>query len=328
MSRLYIIGNGFDIYHGLDTKYQSFGFYLKNKHSQIFDYLIDYYGLPYLEDIEKKYYEWNYFESALADLDYENVLDDNSDYLPNIGSDDFSDGDWHALQQVMERVVDDLTINLCDTFKEFINEVVYPEIENNNLLKIDKDSCFINFNYTNTLESYYNIDPDSILYIHNKAQSDDRLILGHATDLEKFETVEEEMPEDLTDEEKAEWIEWQSDNYDFAYESGKQEILNYFKNSYKNTESIIEENSNFFNSLKDIQEIYVLGHSISEVDQPYFNKIIESIPNKEVKWIVSYYSNPDSIIEKLYEIGLKDEQFKLVTLDDFKIKNDSQLKLF
>ena len=44
MKTLYIIGNGFDMYHGLDTKYQSFGFFLKKKHSRIYDYLTDYYG--------------------------------------------------------------------------------------------------------------------------------------------------------------------------------------------------------------------------------------------------------------------------------------------
>lgn len=27
--KLYVIGNGFDVHHGLDTKYTSFGLYLK-----------------------------------------------------------------------------------------------------------------------------------------------------------------------------------------------------------------------------------------------------------------------------------------------------------
>ena len=119
METLYIIGNGFDICHGLDTRYQSFGFFLQEKHSPIFDYLTNYYGLPYLFNIDDKYYEWNYFETALADLDYESVLDENSDFLPNPASDDFRDRDWHAFQQVMEGVVDDLTTNLFKMFKEF-----------------------------------------------------------------------------------------------------------------------------------------------------------------------------------------------------------------
>ncbi|MDX7755866.1 AbiH family protein [Aeromonas caviae] len=29
--KLYVIGNGFDVHHGLDTRYTSFGLYLKKK---------------------------------------------------------------------------------------------------------------------------------------------------------------------------------------------------------------------------------------------------------------------------------------------------------
>lgn len=328
MKTLYIIGNGFDIAHGLETKYQSFGVFLKENYTQIYDYLIDYYGLPDIEDIEEIYYEWNYFESALADLDYENVLDDNSDYLPNVASDDFSDGDWHALQIEMEGIVDNLTQNLYDAFKVFIKNIDYPDIEDENLLNIKSKAFFINFNYTDTLEYYYNIDGSSILYIHNKADSKETLVLGHSTTPEKFDIEEEQMPEGLTNEEKSEWLDMKSDNYDFAYESGKQEILNYFKKSYKYTDSIIEENENYFNYLNDIQEVFVLGHSISHVDQPYFKKIIDSISNKNVKWTASYYNNPNSVREKLNEIGLRDEQIDLIKLDEIRIKNDINYKLF
>ena len=39
--KLYIIGNGFDIYHGLSTRYQSFAFYLQDNASEIYDLLIN-----------------------------------------------------------------------------------------------------------------------------------------------------------------------------------------------------------------------------------------------------------------------------------------------
>ena len=32
MSRLFIVGNGFDVAHGLPTKYRDFKFYLKGKY--------------------------------------------------------------------------------------------------------------------------------------------------------------------------------------------------------------------------------------------------------------------------------------------------------
>lgn len=328
METLYIIGNGFDMFHGLNTSYQSFGFFLKEKHSQIFDYLTDYYGLPYLDDVDEKYYEWNYFESALADLDYENVLDENSDYLPNPASDDFRDGDWHSFQQVMEALVEDLTTNLFDEFKKFVLNVKFPDINPNDLLDIDNNSTFISFNYTDTLEQYYNVQEKNIFYIHNKAKSNNNLILGHGTDPDNFIVEEKKMPEGLTIEEQYEWQEQMSDSFDFSYEQGRDEILGYFSKSFKYTDDIINQNSSFFNKLKNIKKVVVLGHSISEVDQLYFKKIIESIENKKIIWTASYYGEKKSIFENMKAIGLDEDQINLITLDEIKVKNNINLKLF
>ena len=93
MKTLYIIGNGFDLYHGLDTSYHSFAKYLSNKDTGLYDHLLNYFGLS---DINKGTHtsedkaQWNNFEQALADLDFESVLDDNSDLMANPGAEDFS----------------------------------------------------------------------------------------------------------------------------------------------------------------------------------------------------------------------------------------------
>jgi hypothetical protein len=328
METLYIIGNGFDLHHGLNTSYKSFGFYLKEIHSEIYDYLIEYYGLPYLEDPEIKYYEWNYFESALADLNYESVLEDNSDLLPNVASDDFSDKDWHALEQVMEGIVNDLTINLFNEFKNFIQNVEFPNKDNNELLNIDKNSKFLSFNYTDTLERYYGISSKNILYIHNKAISNDILILGHGTNPESFVKVEEKMPDNLTFEEQHEWNERMSDSYDFSYERGLDTILSYFSKSFKYTEDLINKNNNFFNDLKSIKKVFVLGQSASNVDQPYFRKILQSIEDVNIVWTASYHVDKQSIYNNLIEIGLNDKQINLITFNEIKVKNDTNYKLF
>ncbi len=328
METLYIVGNGFDMCHGLNTSYQSYGFFLKEKHYQIYDYLISYYGLPYLYDIDEKYYEWNYFESALADLEYENVLDENSDFLPNFASDEFRDGDWHAFQQVMEAVVDDLTTNLFNEFKNFILNVTFPDINPNDLLAIDNNSIFISFNYTDTLEQYYNVEEKNIFYIHNKAKSKDTLILGHGTNPDNFVLEEKKMPEGLSIEEQDEWHEQMADNYDYSYDSGRDELLGYFSKSFKYTEDIINKNSTFFSKLQNIKKVVVLGHSISEVDQSYFKKIMQSIENKKIIWTASYYGEKQSIFENMKAIGLNEDQINLITLDEIKIKNIINLKLF
>jgi len=42
--KLYVIGNGFDVHHGLDTRYTSFGLYLKKNYRETYELLLDYYG--------------------------------------------------------------------------------------------------------------------------------------------------------------------------------------------------------------------------------------------------------------------------------------------
>lgn len=321
MKTLYIIGNGFDIYHGLDTKYQSFGFFLQKKHKKLYDNLIEYYGLPELDpDYEDSYYDplWSDFENALADLDFEYILEENSDHLPDYASDKFRDSHLHAFPQVLEILVNDLTFKLYDAFKEFISNVALPNTIKGMELKIDTNALFLNFNYTDTLERYYRIKESQILYIHNKATSDNILVLGHATDPDSFIEEDKIPPTGLTEEEYSEWQQQMDDHYDYSYDTGKDELLSYFKKSYKSTEQIIDDNQNFFSKLKNIENIIILGHSLSNVDQPYFKKILQSLENPNVSWAASYYRNKQPIYENLISIGLNEKQINLFTMDEFK----------
>ena len=56
--------------------------------------------------------------------------------------------------------------------------------------------------------------------------------------------------------------------------------------------SIIKENILFFDSLSKISTIYVLGHSLSEIDIDYFEKI-KSIVLSNAYWHISYYNEND-----------------------------------
>jgi hypothetical protein len=51
---LYVIGNGFDLHHNLDTWYSSFGLFLKNKYSQIYDVFLEYYGFGDLDEEDEE----------------------------------------------------------------------------------------------------------------------------------------------------------------------------------------------------------------------------------------------------------------------------------
>lgn len=323
MKTLYIIGNGFDIHHRLDTRYQSFANYLAENDSEVYDLLLNYYGLPDITNPEltdEEYALWSRFEQALADLDYLTVLDDNSDLIARPGTEDFRDRDWHSYQIEMEEIIKDLTTTLINDFNNFILEVEYENIPKDILIDLEDDSHFLNFNYTETLQESYNIPEERITYIHNRANADNcTLILGHGTDPSNFIEKEEEPPQGLSEEELYEWREQKADEYDFSYESAKQEILSYYTKAFKNTTSIIEHNIDFFTNLTEVEKVIVLGHSISEVDLKYF-EILKAKLNENVIWNVSYYSELEKQAHKetLLQLGINDNNIIQIKITDLK----------
>ena len=321
MENLYIIGNGFDLYHGLDTRYQSFANFLAKVNSEIYDLIITYYGLPDISDefvSDYDYDMWSTFEAALANLDYEQVLDDNSDYAANPGSPEFRDRDWHAYQFEMEFIIEKLTTGLISIFNLFILNVEYPKSISGSQISVNPNSLFLNFNYTNTLERYYGIPERNICYIHNKVQADEsKIILGHGIDPDNF--IEEEVvpPSGLSDEEMQQWEEFMSDQYDLSYESAKEEILTYYTKSFKNTDWIIRDNINFFDGLASIENVYIMGHSISPIDIKYFETVKKRIGGHAI-WHVSYYSDNEmeKYRKKILNLGVSETNIKMFKIAD------------
>lgn len=72
-------------------------------------------------------------------------------------------------------------------------------------------------------------------------------------------------------------------------------IEEYYDNSAKKTNNVLATNQQYFKSLESIRDIVVVGHSLSDVDYPYFKEIIKYNKNSiELKWQISWYS-PDDI---------------------------------
>jgi len=323
MKNLYIIGNGFDIYHGLDTRYQSFAKFLSQADSEVYDLILNYYGLPDISEepvSDEVYAAWATFEHSLSDLDYEQVLEDHSGSIANLASEDFRDRDWHTYQIDMELIIEKLTKRLISIFNQFILNVQYPDSMDDKQLKFIPKSQFLNFNYTDTLQRYYGVDSKEICYIHEKSTKDDcKIILGHGTNPSKYEVKDPEPPERLNEEELEQWREYMSDQYDYSYESAKDEILSYYTKAFKNTISIIEKNINFFESLNYVENIYVLGHSISQVDIKYF-EAVKKYATKEAKWHVTFYSDYEKQkhFEALTEIGVKPEKLIQIKMTELR----------
>ena len=58
----------------------------------------------------------------------------------------------------------------------------------------------------------------------------------------------------------------------------------------KNSRQIIKEHEGFFDGLSDIDTVIVIGHSLSEVDMEYFEKICSEI-HSDAKWIFSCHDS-------------------------------------
>ncbi len=99
-----------------------------------------------------------------------------------------------------------------------------------------------------------------------------------------------------------------SDQYDYSYESAKSEIISYYTKAFKNTALIIKNKINFFENLKNVKTVTVLGHSIAAVDIKYF-EAVKKYTSQNAKWIVTYYSDLEKQkhFEALVRIGVKVE---------------------
>lgn len=302
--KLYIIGNGFDLHHGLKSRYWDFKEYLENKDIKLVEKLEEYFGSDAL---------WSHFEETLAYLDTEQIVDECMDYLQPYSAEDWSDAYHNDYQYEVQQRIDLITDTLKKRFTEWILQLRLPNNANENMVVVDKNATFINFNYTDTLERLYKVTPDQIFYIHNKAvDANSTLILGHSRNPQNTKTLDE-----LNNDEES----------DVRVAEGNRILDDYFAKTYKSTETIIKENADFFYSLKDVETIYVFGHSLSVVDRPYFEEIIKHIDKDKIVWKVSFHNKKDLIGYQAFFQGLG-INLSLVEFDRMYNFDKTQLKLF
>lgn len=317
MQQLYIIGNGFDRHHGLNTQYSSFGRYIEEHNFELYEMLTGYIDYP---DCDNDL--WYRFEQNLSNLDTEEILSLASDFLPNYGSDDFRDRDRYDFQYEMEQYLEKLTTGLLKEFRSFIEAVEIPKDAFEKRIKLDKTAIFLNFNYTDTLQQLYQIRNEQITYIHNAVHNkDEQIILGHGIDPEQLKKQESLPSPGLNEQELSEWRDEQANQYDHSYQLGEDTIYGYFSASFKNTEEIIARNAAFFGSLANIEHVTVLGHSVSEVDIKYFAVVASAAPNSS--WTVSYFSDQEkaNILHALVGVGINSSKITFFKMAEWALNN-------
>lgn len=315
LSKLVIIGNGFDLAHGLHTKYSDFMKYLCSYEKEpeiIHGRLVRLDSISPQDQEKYHFYEaiskyipkqdlWSSFEEALSFLDYKQIQEDNSCYFLDYGDDNWRDSANHDFQYMIEK---DLAFakDISHYFSEWIlhiNTNVRSVVSSNIL---NRNCLFLNFNYTDTLEKVYGIPASNILYIHGNALRGDNLILGHhnatlfqGKTIPAFNAAEEHgiYMEDIQE--------------DFRLQEAKEIIKDYFRKTYKDTASIIRYNQSFFNSLATVYEVYIFGHSLSEIDFDYFAEIKKNVP-LTCRWCISYHDNNGNAQNLIHRLNIKNFQ--------------------
>ncbi len=284
---LYIIGNGFDLHHKLNTSYGAFADWLKENKSPLYDrcskYLMG-------EDTNL----WNEFENCFSYIDYDTIEDEASSFLYSYGAKDWSDSYHHNYQYEIEQITNDLSTNLIQAFTEWIT-IVDSQISCSPCLTskvlINPDAHYLTFNYTSTLTKIFNISAEQIKHIHGSC-SHGGIVLGHA-----YEIAPDEFTGQIDEE------------TDVRVADGYHLIQEYFNRTLKPSQNIIERNADYFKDLQYASKVFVLGHSMSEVDKPYFDKIATF--TRDIPWIVSYYEEESKgyLSKVLQSFGIK--QFSL-----------------
>jgi len=266
-TQIIIVGNGFDVNHGIPSSYAHFKTWLSNNDKELFDFLERYI------DVAGDW--WNDFERSLSEIDVpklirETPLIEKSPVDPRIPPSFSHPASWR---------LDSVRRAISQKFTEWVKTMDSVEIKKK--IELPEACLYISFNYTDTLERIYGIEESRIVYIHGKASRGDELIYGHG----KNQFVLE---------------------YDVMKKYNLHRSDDFFTaGTYGNSESELTSHISYWQ--KPIQiglyydvlrpavlgtnKVCVYGLSFSEVDYPYLQWIAER--NQNLRWRVSWHTEKD-----------------------------------
>ena len=269
---LYIIGNGFDKQHGIPSDYLDFKAFVELHDDDVFGWVEEF--VPAGED-------WAHLETALAELDTGSIIESLEHFMPSYSSDEWSDSGHHDFQYEVERVASGLSSRLQTLFAEWIRGLPIPDAASAPVRfgSLDSQGFYLTFNYTPTLSVVYEIDDSRILHIHGRGDDENAdLILGHGWAPSERQSLNHSSDLETQDTRLTEALD---------------ELDSYFEKTFKPSQKIIAENADFFERLDSVEEVVVLGHGLSKVDQMYFKAIVKGLKDRGVIWTVAVRS-PDS----------------------------------
>lgn len=285
MSKLFIIGNGFDLAHGLPTAYDCFHSYLQEAYPDANE---EYTGVPWAsmgrhgEEVYDKNdvvgylmclmsrtanENWSDFEEALGCLDFSYDLFDPSEFTDRDGEPDYAHTVYNNEDQASQLA--GCVPQILDLFSEWAETIdvtgASPIAEFRRLIDPSHD-LFLNFNYTHTLEKLYGIH--NVCHIHGTLG--ETLLVGHGA---KPRFDENHWSHYIGSEDGIEFI---------------QDILR------KDTAGALDRHRSFFQKLtSELSAVYSYGFSYGEVDEVYIKEICRTVPTEPVAWYLHNYASDD-----------------------------------
>ena len=296
---LIVVGNGFDIWQGLHTGAEDFDRYFRQHQSEILKKLNilpieskDENGhVKYLTALDMIYgastgdFEiysdfWYEFEEALGKIDDGTIIR----FLGTKPSDiedirRYTTNSWRILKYVVPHWIQTVSIP----------KTPVP-------LSFPSTCLFLTFNYTQTLENRLHIDECNIYHIHGSVKYPNSIIFGHNNCPQK--------PQD----------------FDIRVFGGSFKAGHYLLELLHKTDKKIAARirdykkylHNYHYLLREIRNIYIVGHSLGKIDVDYFKFLRKSVcPN--TKWHISYFSEEDKdrAIRLMHHLKIRSKQYEL-----------------
>ena len=263
--RLYIIGNGFDIHHGIESKYSDFKAWLeKNKNESLVRMMDEFFS----NDREF----WGDIEEALGEYDEESI----TEYCePESSLDEELDhpGRWQTqVEDSIPYIFGGAMNEFREAFDEWVRSINVSESQAD--LHMPQSSKYLSTNYTETLELIYGVSGQNVLHVHgSRLDKDAEFVIGHGNS------------RDANDP-------YGDDGQLLPYQNAYSSVIAIMNEWKKDCQSIIIRNEGFFYSLPSVKGVCIIGKSYNDIDMPYLQAVASNV-DPDCKWVLNYYSERD-----------------------------------
>jgi hypothetical protein len=273
-----VIGNGFDRYHGLATTFADFRCFANTNNTAEYEILSQLLAnsAGYSPSDQKNIASfWADFETSLGAISStafeKSILAYNTNGLPD---DIFYSLQANQIVRRLEGLVGAEPMGSVNAFRDWVKSINIEE-GTQGKFNFPKNAFYISFNYTDTLQKLYSIKHTYVKHIHGCVKDCDfKPIVGHGEILPSFVHDINCPPE-------------------YNPSNPWSQFMNNTKKDVARCSNLLRLNFDemFEAGLPERIQITVLGHSVNQIDQPYFCLLNKYFPNAD--WRFSYHCDRD-----------------------------------